>query len=71
MVSIWNGSSGRLFSIVLSKQLIFYIVMITVLTIDGIRKFWKIRQYEVEYGVVTGFEGDCALFMRMRVNKIL
>lgn len=45
--------------------------MITVLTIDGIRKFWKIRQYEVEYGVVTGFEGDCALFMRMRVNKIL
>lgn len=35
--------------------------MITVLTIDGIRKFWKIRQYEVEYGVVTGFEGDCAL----------
>lgn len=46
---------------VLSKQLIFYIAMITVLTIDGIRKFWKIRQYEVKYGVVTGFEGDCAL----------
>ena len=61
MVSIWNGSSGMLFSIVLSKQLILYNVMITVLTIDGIRKFWKIRQYEVKYGVVTGFEGDCAL----------
>lgn len=29
--------------------------------IDGLRKFWKIRQYEVEYEVVTGFEGDCAL----------
>lgn len=50
-----------LFSIVLSKQLIFYIAMITALMIDGIRKFWKIRQYEVEYGVATGFEGDCAL----------
>lgn len=57
MVSVWNGSSGMLFSIVLSKQLIFYIVIIT----DGIRKFWKICQYEVEYGVVTGFKGDCAL----------
>lgn len=56
MVSVWNGSSGMLFSMVLSKQLIFYIVII-----DGIRKFWKIRQYEVEYGVVTGFEGDCDL----------
>ena len=61
MVSVWNGSSGRLFSIVLSKQLIFYIAIITVLMIDGLRKFWKIRQYEVEYGVVTGFEGDCAI----------